>query len=183
MISASSSCIDFQDTIAAISWRAIPRTPAQFVCASWDSKVSLFEVDHAPHSNPTIRCKFSRTMEYPCVAIDCQISSDKIIAGSINGDMHLIEGEGQVSTRIGSHEDAVKGVYYMSESCVCSVSYDKTIRLWDARLSGPDIGRINLGAKPACYDFSGRNMVVGLEDGKIGILSWRELSRFFWSKR
>jgi len=176
--SSSSSFVDFQDTIATISWRTLPYNPSQFVCASWDSKISLVEVVHPMLQNPTIRCKFSRTMEYPCIAVSCQPSSDKIIAGSINGDIHLIEGEGQASTRIGSHDDAVKYIHFASQNMIYSVSYDKTMRFWDNRR--PDaIHSMNLGAKPTCCDFGLLGMAIGLEDGRIGVLYERDFSSFF----
>jgi len=179
MISLSQSqapnSLAFEDTVANICWS--PTTPREFACTSWDSKVTLVEILESESSQALIRQKFSKTVEYPCLSVGWLHQTNNLIAGSINGDVNKIDGEREALMRIGSHEDAVKGVYSPANNCILSLAYDKKLKIWDPRQSTA-VGTLSLGLKPTCASFLFPHLAIGFDNHAVGIFDLTDFRAF-----
>ncbi len=162
---------NFTDTIACLSWGK-DEIPDVLLCSTWNGYVYLYYVTpRHPGAELTIVDNtyeaYSRSMEIPCISLAWQHSAKKIITGSIDGTISSMDINASGIQTIGKHDDAVKGVYYIEElNLICSLSYDKTLKFWDMRMSGP-ASDWNFGAKVVCSDFLYPHFAVGLSNEKL----------------
>jgi len=154
----------FEDSIANVCW--FPSEPSTAIAvSSWDSKVTIYTV---PHSNmpSTLQELTSISTEYPCLALSFLGSSGLIITGSIDGTVAAADtSTGRITQTFGKHDDAVQAVYTLADSqAVCSLSYDKTMKVWDVRASANQtpISTISFGEKVVCSDIAGPVIIAGL---------------------
>jgi len=173
-LSDSSATTSFEDSIAQICWYPDERFHV-FGVSSWDSKVRIYSVTEE-NSVQILQERSTFNTEYPCLSLSFRESSNHMAAGFIDGTVSVIDtsrGE-QTFQTIGKHEDAVKGVYFFQESdgnsFLCSVSYDKTLKVWDLRQQGP-VATIRLGAKVVCSDMAFPKMILGLSNQRFHVFN------------
>jgi len=161
----------FGDSIANICWFPAEPSPAIAV-SSWDSKITIY---HAPQSNTSFSVQelTSISTDYPCLALSFLGGPTNLITGSIDGTVAGVD----ISTgriihvqTFGKHDDAVQAVYSLADNqAVCSLSYDKTMKVWDVRASANQapIVTLSFGEKVVCSDKTGPLMIVGLANQKF----------------
>lgn len=118
--------------VQAISWQ---KDQPYFAATTWDSDTRVYEVaaDEIKH----LRLQQIIGHEYPLLDLAWKSSTEgtaQLFGGAIDGSvikMDLISGK---SNAIGSHEKAVKKIFWVEEMGVLmTYSYDATIKLWDLR--------------------------------------------------
>ena len=174
---------NFQDSVACLSWHK-DENPNILACSAWDATLSVHYVTARNREVSTVENVYegaSRNFLTPFISLGWQSTERKLIAGNIDGSIHLIDlNDFPISDQIGKHDDAVKGVYYLEESrTICSLSYDRTMKFWDPRTQGQIIS-FNLGAKPVCSDMLFPNIAIGLSNEKLLIFDMiRDINAVF----
>jgi len=160
------------DSIASLAWHQ-PDTSSGLetlglVSSSWDSKVRFFTINPPTSSEIPVRDiaePYLVNTEFPVISLSVNQSTMQVLGGAVDGSIYLID---PVSARtVGKHNDAVKGVYFLDNGNVfCTVSYDKTLKIWDLRM--PNVhSTYNLGGKVLCLDMLGSFLAAGLNDGRL----------------
>jgi len=154
------------DSVSCLSW--LPYSSQQiFACASWDATVRVYSF------LPVSPLKLERRFDLfdPCLSVDW--SPNFPVGGFIDGTIRifdLIEGNVQiVGGENSKHQDAVKSVHWIDDyQTVVSLSYDRTMKLWDSRQRS-EIHTIKLEGKPYCSDMKYPTIAVGFNDRRVGI--------------
>lgn len=80
------------------------------------------------------------------------------------------------ATILGIHEDAVKTLAHAKElSLIISGSWDKSVKLWDARM-GTCTSTHELPGKVYSIDSAGHTLVVGMSDRAVHIYDLRKMA-------
>jgi len=159
---------DFEDSIANICWYTSEPSPLLAV-SSWDSKIRIYKPPQ-PDLSPTLEEIRSHTTSFPAISL-AWMDHESLTFGTIDGQVIVMKmGSEMNEMLIGKHDDAVKGVFYLPEhrQLICSVSYDKTLKLWDTREGNSrEVLSIDLEAKPISCDLNYPYMLIGLDSKKF----------------
>jgi len=155
-----------KDSISAFSWGRGSQNRS-FVCSAWDSTIRLYDI--TTEGTTQVKQKACFQTDDPCVSVSFCLDTGTILAGCINNSILQVDPESRAITTIGSHSDAVKDVYWcQDQGLVLSLSYDKTLKVWDPRTQSP-VQDLDIGQKIICSTFNFGYLVMGLGDSKIMI--------------
>jgi len=162
-----------QDTVSALVWS--PNTQVRYLgAASWDSKVRLYEATASGMSKALV-LKSTMTVEEPLLSLAWTSDLSKMFGACVNNSVKAIDVQSGQSINVGMHDAGVKDVYWLeSLNLVCSLSFDKTMRIWDCRQSTPVQG-FNLGHKVFASDLLFPFLFVGLSDEKVLLIDFNNL--------
>ena len=113
------------DGITNVCFSPAPNS-AHLLVSSWDSSVRLYDV-----TQNTLQL----THTHPYAVLDCCFAeAEQSFSGGLDKKVKLFDFPSQSESVVGSHEDTVRCVEYCPElGLLASGSWDKTVKLWDAR--------------------------------------------------
>jgi len=93
----------------------------------------------------------------------------------VNNTVKCIDVQTGQSVNVGQHEAGVRDVFWIeSNSMVCSLSFDKTLRLWDCR-SPSAVAGFQLGYKVFASDMLFPYLFLGLSEEKVLLIDFNNL--------
>ena len=164
------------DTVSDMQFIMTPKNQLLLGCCSWDGMVMIYEVDQNVVAKPTFEYKSKDKVAYLrfCFAPDgssCFVatSSHQIIQINIST---------KAETVIGSHNDRIVGLRYMSSvNQLVSCSVDKTIQLWD--IAGKkSVKSYSLTQKPTYMDCSENMIAVTVVNPSSVLIGTSKLDQF-----
>ena len=108
--------------------------------SSWDSTLSLYDAA----ANARRAC-----LTLPAPVLDCDFVADTslVASGCLDGAVRLHHLESGGETLLGRQESAVRCVRHFASSCLVSGSWDKTVKVWDARGSDACVATLRVKDK------------------------------------
>jgi len=169
-----------KDSVSCLSWL----NDSIFACSSWDSTIRIYQVNAGLNPSLTQESGSRYITEDPCLSL-AWISPSQIIAGCVDNRLKLIDREtGNITSfeERPNHDDAISAVYWSDElRVIISVSYDKSLKLWDIRSQKP-LSTLRLGGKPICSDFNYSTLALALHSEKIAMFRISEVHQNLNSK-
>ena len=158
-----------QDGITALSFS--PTVPQSLLASSWDGTVRLYD---------TSGNRLVGTIEHQGPVLDVRFAgSAQAVSGGLDGSVNMIDiAEARVTQVLGTHDDAVKAVVHVADvGAVVSGSWDKTLRVWDARGGAATLAaRLDMPDKVYTMDASNNRLVVGTANRHVLVFDVRNLS-------
>ena len=165
------------DTVSSIAWSPIP-TEKVFACSSWNSQIRVFDVS-TTNSSLTLRTKL--TTEHPCLSVCWENDMTTLFAGSIDGSIKALDMNTTQSIDLGHHE-GVKDMYWITAArMLCSLGFDKKMRLWDLRQKKA-AAELELGLKVFCSDMIFPMLAVGLSSEKVLLINLPNIQKMMSSR-
>lgn len=101
--------------------------------ASWDKKVRIYEIN----ANGDSQGRAMYEHQQPVLSTHWYPDGTKVVSGGCDNVVRAYDLQSGQAPQIGAHDSAVSGVRVvdvgMGQPIVASVSWDKTLRYWDAR--------------------------------------------------
>jgi mRNA export factor len=163
-----------QDTVSAMIWAPNPSV-RYLAAASWDSKVRIYEATASGMSKALV-AKGAFGVDDPLLSLAWSTDMASMYAGCTNNTVKKIDVSTGQAMNVGMHDAGVKDVYWVeSQGWVVSLSFDKTMRVWDCKQQQPIAG-FNLGHKAFCSDMLFPYLFVGLSDEKVLLVDFNNLA-------
>lgn len=141
---------------------------AQFLLvSSWDKKVRLYDIV----SNEE-RCAYAHAMP----VLDCVFQDPiHVWSGGLDNSLKCFDINSGMETLVGSHDNAIKCVNYCPElNLIATGSWDKTVRLWDARANACT-GSFSQPDRVYSMSTAGEKLVVATAGRKVWVWDMRNM--------
>eukprot|EP01097_Dermamoeba_algensis_P007694 TRINITY_DN490_c0_g1_i1.p1 TRINITY_DN490_c0_g1~~TRINITY_DN490_c0_g1_i1.p1 ORF type:complete len:352 (-),score=56.20 TRINITY_DN490_c0_g1_i1:176-1231(-) len=161
----------------SISCMAFSPKANYLVAGSWDSQLRCWEVTGNSNTNPpnvysTARGQISH--DAPILSTCWSGDGTKVFTGGCDNKIKCWLPANNQIVPIGQHAAPVKHVFWLEElQCVCSGSWDKTVKYWDGR-SPTHTAEATFAERIYAMDCSFPVQVVGTADRNICIYDIRK---------
>ncbi|XP_035792176.1 mitotic checkpoint protein BUB3-like [Anopheles albimanus] len=148
-----------------------PKTNQFLLVSSWDTSVRLYDV-----TNNTLRHKFFHTSP----VLDCAfLDSVKTVSGGLDNEVKLYDLNTHIEFGLGSHDAAVKCVEFSTMvNGVLTGSWDRTVKLWDARERECVGSYEQSGGKVYAMSCVEEKLVVATSERKVLIWDLRHMANY-----
>lgn len=155
------------DGITNVCFSPAPNSPHLLV-SSWDSSVRLYDV-----TQNTLQL----THTHPYAVLDCCFAeAEQSFSGGLDKKVKLFDFPSQSESVVGGHEDTVRCVEYCPElGLLASGSWDKTVKLWDARQKQAVGTYDQNGETVYTMSLSGDRLVVGTSNRRVLVWHLRNM--------
>jgi mRNA export factor len=160
------------DGISAIAMNGNTSTPTNMViAASWDNSLSCYELNYMGATVNGTRPIAQFKHEAPVLC--CDVGGDGYTTFSAGADSHIYSWDPragpQSATKIGKHDNPVRCLKWIPElNCVATASWDKTLKVWDARTPMPALS-LTLSERAYAMDIKDKMAVIGTADRNIRV--------------
>jgi mRNA export factor len=167
------------ESITALNWHP---TQDYLIASSWDNIVRCWEVKEYPMEGLRGEARAASTHQAPVLATCFSGDGNKVFSGDCNKQVMCWDLVLNQSVPLDGgkpvHDAPVSVVRYMAEKgLLMTGSWDKTIKYWDGRTSGPVLV-VNLPDKLFCADAKGDLLVTGCANRKCQIYDLRNNQGF-----
>jgi len=167
--------IDSSPSETVSCMRFNPKQQNMLLASSWDKTVSCWEVQQNGMAVP----KAQQKMEGPILACDWAQDGQTAFMAGCDNKVKAWSLSSNQTMDLGMHQAPVKTLFAVQEmNAVCTGSWDKTIKFWDAR-SPKQIGSIDLDERVYSMDAGHPLLVVGMAERKVSIFDLRKLPQPF----
>eukprot|EP00164_Ancoracysta_twista_P008504 GFYU01012327.1.p1 GENE.GFYU01012327.1~~GFYU01012327.1.p1 ORF type:complete len:331 (-),score=60.62 GFYU01012327.1:105-1097(-) len=144
-------------------------SPSLLLVSSWDSSVTLYDT----YSN-TSRAKYNHKAGVLDV---CFGDGTSCFSGGVDKTVKSYDFNKSSDSILGTHDNAVKAVRFShSRKCLVTGSWDKTLKVWDARAPTPCISTHTLPNKVFSADVRNDRVVVGTCGRGVEIFDLRNMA-------
>jgi len=118
-------------------------------------------------------------VEDPCLSVGwCEDDLTKLFGGCVNGLVKAFDINSGKSFNVGKHDASVKSCYYLPKTnLLLSLSFDKTMRLWDLRTQQAAVV-LDLGLKVYCSDLLLPYLAIGGSHEKLVLIDLDNIQSF-----
>ncbi|XP_058054071.1 mitotic checkpoint protein BUB3-like isoform X2 [Anopheles bellator] len=157
------------DVISAAKFA--PSSNQFLLVSSWDTSVRLYDV-----TSNTLRHKFFHSSP----VLDCSfLDSVKTVSGGLDNGVKLYDLNTHIESNLGSHDAAVKCVEYSSMvNGILTGSWDRTVKLWDARERECVGSYEQSGGKVYAMSCIEEKLVVATSERKVLIWDLRHMGNY-----
>ncbi|KAL0244471.1 hypothetical protein GEMRC1_008555 [Eukaryota sp. GEM-RC1] len=151
------------DTISRV--RFSPTSPNLLLASSWDNSVRIYDIESSTIKNHYV---------HNGAVLDCCYGHDLYVAsGGLDKKLLIYHTEHNSITELGSHEGPISCVDYSPSSAVYATgSWDKSVKLWDARSSSCASTMVTTG-KVYAMGIIDTTLIVGLSGRTLSFFDLR----------
>lgn len=151
------------DSISSMAFSPPSMQQTFLIAGSWDSKVSLWEVQQSGQSFTTIP-KAQQSHSLPILDVSWSDDGSRVFTASCDKTVKMWDLASNQAMQVAQHDAPVKTCHWIkgsNYSCLMTGSWDKTLKFWDTRQQNP-IFTQNLPERLYCADVMYPMAVVGL---------------------